>query len=75
MAATRPSVSVLFPRPALVSASMASVPVTNIASRPRGMPVVEVEACHRSPLTSAVAMDLLQAGVDGAVIALWLGHE
>lgn len=28
---------------------------------------------HR--LKHAMAMDLLQAGVDPAVIALWLGHE
>ena len=41
------------------------------------MPVIELKdkrvTVHR--LRHTMAMDLLQAGVDRSVIALWLGHE
>ena len=39
------------------------------------MPVAEAQARLTALLRHTMAMDLLQAGVERAVIALWLGHE
>jgi site-specific recombinase XerD len=39
------------------------------------MPVIEVQTRVAARSSHTAAMELLQAGVDCSVIALWLGHE
>jgi len=39
------------------------------------VPFVATQTSDCPPLEHTMAMDLLQAGVDRSVIALWLGHE
>ena len=43
--------------------------------RSRDLSIFERQTRHRTRSAATMALDLLQAGVDRSVIALWLGHE